>query len=150
MRWYLWAWKLCLTITLMQHNASVIRQLFSLKNTYSVLKITTHYLAFNMHLDVMQRIILKQLHFIFPTFMELVLFSLCYWEETGFVGQRQEEGELGFKLGKGNCRAPAVLESFCHHKWLPGGIIRHKLIFMLLFLHPFWNGEQLQFAQPLI
>ena len=27
----------------MQHNASVIGQLFSLKNTYGVLKITTHY-----------------------------------------------------------------------------------------------------------
>ena len=43
MRWYLWAWKLCLTINLIQHNASVIRQLFSLKNTYGVLKITTPY-----------------------------------------------------------------------------------------------------------
>ena len=66
MRWYLWAWKLCLTITVMQHNASVTRQFFSLKNTYDVLKITTHYLVLNMHSDVMKRIILKQLHFAFP------------------------------------------------------------------------------------
>ena len=66
MRWYLWAWKLCLTINLIQHNAGVIRQLFSLKNTYGVLKITTHYLVLNMHSDVMKRIILKQLHFAFP------------------------------------------------------------------------------------
>ena len=50
---YLWAWKLCLTITLMQRNASVTRQFSSLKNTYGVLKVSTHYLVLNMHLDVM-------------------------------------------------------------------------------------------------
>ena len=61
----------------------------------------------NMHLDVMQRIILKTTSFYLPNNNYGVeLFSLFYWKETGFVEQRQEEGELGFKLGKGECKPP--------------------------------------------
>ena len=151
MRWYLWAWKLCLTINLIQHNAGVIRQLFSLKNTYDVLKLTTHYLVLNMHSDVMKRIILKQLHFAFPQHLWGWYYFLYFTERRlALCGRDRKRESWDSSLERETAGLPTVLESFCHHKWLPGGIIRHKLIFMLLFLHPFWNGKQLQFAQPLI
>ena len=152
MKRYLWVWKLCLTITLMQHNASVIRQFSSLKNTYGVLKVSTHHLVLNMHLDVMQRIILKQLHFVFPqhlwswyyfvnfTERRLVLLGKDSKRESSDSSLERETAGLPTPL---HFKAVAIINDYqmeSHYiNWF----------FMLLSLHPFWNGEQLQFAQQL-
>ena len=85
----------------------VTRQFFSLKNTYGVLKTTTHYLVLNMHLDVMQRIILKQFHFVFPQHLWSWYYFLYFSERRLAEAGR---GRTGIQAWKGR------LQGFpCHY-----------------------------------
>ena len=97
----------------MQHNASVIRQFSSLKNTYGVLKVSTHHLVLNMHLDVNAKNNIKTILFHLPHIYGVGITFSILLRGDWLCGAETGRGRAGIQAWKGRLQgSPLYLKAF--------------------------------------